>query len=759
MTIEDVQGNADALVGKVVEEYFERSSRGEQPQLNEFVERYPQIGDLLKTIIPALQAAEVTSDASLANDPSKAAGLTPEHHQLGDFRVLRQIGRGGMGIVYDAEQISMKRRVALKVLPLAGLVEDPKIQRFQNEVRAVAALDHPNIVSVYTVGENQGIHYYAMQLIRGRSLAEVISALRKIRKQGESLDGSSMVRSVAKQMIADNDTAADTLAITQAFEEDADPIDIPATSDSETTNPSNNSSSRSSDRDYFRSVAALGIQAANALQHAHDTGIVHRDIKPANLLLDRAAKLYLTDFGLARMESEVGVTMTGDLIGTLRYMAPEQALAKRVVVDHRADIYSLAATLYELLTLRPAYEAEDRQKLLKQIAFEEPTPIRKVDSRVPRELSTIVQKAMSKDMDQRYDSAQELADDLQSHLENRSIKAKPPTPLERLNKWTRRNLILTWASLTTMCLVSITLTISLILIVNQRNIAENRLAQLRAGNDILAFMFESLDIGSIARQNRDLEPILTDCLTRVGDRLKDDSVGDPLVVASMQVKLGCALYGLGDRDSAERLFRRAHATQRSQLGDADEQTQLTDALLTSIRPVGSPLAEMAPAPAFAPIEVESAADKFVDLDPDEPLPSRPAQASKPAPLDEPEPTDDARAIEQAETSPAPADDVPMPEAANDVPEPAGPAPKDQRPVESPAPADDAPMPEPANDNSEPSRPALKEKPPADSRKPKDDAPMPEPLAPESSVETERPPKAVPSIPVDLIDRIFSDKQK
>ena len=183
----------------------------------------------------------------------------------------------------------------------------------------------------------------------------------------------------------------------------------------------------------------MGIQAATALQHAHEEGIIHRDIKPANLLLDHASKLYVTDFGLARIESHVGVTMTGDVVGTLRYMAPEQALAKRVIVDHRADIYSLGVTLYELLTLRPAYSADDRRLLLKQIAFEEPTPLRRINQDIPLELETIVQKAMSKDMDQRYASAFELAVDLQSYLESRPIKAKPPTLLEVMGKWTRRN--------------------------------------------------------------------------------------------------------------------------------------------------------------------------------------------------------------------------------------------------------------------------------------------------------------------------------
>ena len=175
------------LVARVVEEYFERLRRGERPQLEEFVEKYPEISDLLRTVIPGLQAAEQSPDATSAGKVSHE-----QHQQLGDFRILRQIGRGGMGIVYEAEQISMNRRVALKVLPLAGLVDELKIRRFQNEVRAVAALNHPNIVPVYMVGEERGVHYYAMQLIRGRSLSEVISSLRHVRDEGEEFDGSSI---------------------------------------------------------------------------------------------------------------------------------------------------------------------------------------------------------------------------------------------------------------------------------------------------------------------------------------------------------------------------------------------------------------------------------------------------------------------------------------------------------------------------------------------------------------------------------------
>ena len=473
------------LVARVVEEYFERARQGEQPRLEGFVERYPEISDLLRTVIPGLQAAEqppgVAANGNVANARDK---------QIGDFRILRQIGRGGMGIVYEAEQISMNRRVALKVLPLAGLVDELKIRRFRNEVQAVAALDHPNIVSVYIVGEERGVHYYAMQLIRGRSLSEVISSLRHVRDEGEDLDGAS-ISHITNRGEVDDGAEANTDATMPTGVVGADSHREAGTVTLGTVAKADNSTiPHSSRREYFRNVATLGIQAATALQHAHEEGIIHRDIKPANLLLDSASKLYVTDFGLARIEADAGVTMTGDLIGTLRYMAPEQALAKRVVADHRVDIYALAVTLYELLALRPAYLAEDRQELLKQIAFEEPTPLRRIDREIPTELETIVHKAMSKNMDQRYSSAQELADDLQSHLENRPIKAKPPTTSEIIGKWTRRNPILTWSAIITLSLVTMTLVASTLLISNQRDIsrqlAETRRRELYAAQIRLA---------------------------------------------------------------------------------------------------------------------------------------------------------------------------------------------------------------------------------------------------------------------------------
>ena len=214
------------------------------------------------------------------------------------------------------------------------------------------------------------------------------------------------------------------------------------------------------------------------MDHAHFQGILHRDIKPANLMLDAGGRLWITDFGLARMESAAGITLTGDLLGTLRYMPPEQALAKPMVIDYRADIYSLGATLYELLTLRPVFDGDDRESVLNQIAFAEPSSPRKLVQALPVDLDTIVLKALAKDRDDRYSSAAEMRDDLYAFLEHRPLKARPPLLADRLFKWSRRHQSIVWTVLAVSLLAVVGLSIATALIAQQRDYANQQ--RLRA---------------------------------------------------------------------------------------------------------------------------------------------------------------------------------------------------------------------------------------------------------------------------------------
>ena len=200
--------------------------------------------------------------------------------------------------------------------------------------------------------------------------------------------------------------------------------------------------------------------------------MLHRDVKPSNLLIDLRGDLWVTDFGLARLQSEASLTMTGDILGTLRYMSPEQALAKRVIIDHRTDIYSLGATLYELLTMHAVFEEEDRGALLRQIAFGEPRPLRRLNPAVPRELETIVLKALSKDASSRFATAQELADDLRRYLEDRPIKAKRPTLSERAAKWARRHTAVVWSAVALLVLAVVGLSAGIVLVNQEKRQTE-----------------------------------------------------------------------------------------------------------------------------------------------------------------------------------------------------------------------------------------------------------------------------------------------
>ena len=352
---------------------------------------------------------------------------------IGSFQINREIGRGGMGVVYEATEAILNRRVALKVLPPAALMDDLQIRRFRNEAAAAAQLVHPNIVPVYSVGSDRGVHFYAMQLIDGQNIAQVIGSIRERlssvgnqKQNAETPLGVVTTQRASEIPHAASKPSADSSSIKQHMEEDFAAIV---------------SSRRYSHRSQrlFKSIAALGRDAANALGHAHDVGIVHRDIKPSNLLLDDRGKIWITDFGLAQIRDNPVGTGSRDIIGTLRYMSPEQASGRKFLIDHRTDIYSLGVTLYELLTLKPAFANAGAKEIIRQVTFEDPLPLRQVNPNIPVELETIIAKAISKNPVDRYSSAFALAEDLDRFCNDQPIAARPPTALQRIRRWTGKH--------------------------------------------------------------------------------------------------------------------------------------------------------------------------------------------------------------------------------------------------------------------------------------------------------------------------------
>ena len=341
-----------------------------------------------------------------------------------------------MGIVYEAEQPALARRVALKVMPM-GIASDPRaLERFQLEAQVAGWLQHPHIVPVYGVGTVGDIPYYVMQYIDGCSLATIIAELRRLLKGSKARDGDP-AQSTSPTTLASS-LMTGRFAARRRELEALRPIDLQ--SPRGPLEPDRPLSIQT--QTYFHSVVRLGIQAAEALDYAHDRGVVHRDVKPANLLLDQQGELWIADFGMANVNGEAGLTLTGDLPGTLRYMSPEQASGKRGLVDRRTDIYSLGATLYELLALETVVTASDRLEILQQIAESEPVPLRRLNPSVPVDLATIVAKSLSKEASSRYETALQLADDLNRFLDGRPIAARPVGPLARTWRWCRRKPLL-----------------------------------------------------------------------------------------------------------------------------------------------------------------------------------------------------------------------------------------------------------------------------------------------------------------------------
>jgi serine/threonine protein kinase/tetratricopeptide (TPR) repeat protein len=436
-SINDERGPVELLA----EEFLARCKGGEKPTIKEYCDRHPDLADEIRDIFEALLMVEDlkpgSSDVSASlGEAVKGDGKRLE--QVGDYRILCEIGHGGMGTVYEAEQQALGRRVALKVLPRTSAGDGSAQVRFQREAKAAARMHHTNIVPVFDVGQDGEHLYYAMQLIHGQGLDLVIADLKRLRAQGgatPAVPDRATERSIAASLVAGQfekenlapQREADSKA-TAAYEGSAPASAVlPGQSDMSTV---------TSDRGaYFRSVAQIGVQTAAALSYAHSRGIIHRDIKPSNLILDTTGNVWVTDFGLAKT-GDTAMTHTGDILGTVRYMSPERF---RGHCDVRADVYALGITLYELVTLKAAYAAGDRYKLIELIRETEAASPRSIDGRIPRDLETIVMKAIDKEPKRRYQSADEMAEDLQRFVNDEPIKARRVGPAERFTRWCRHH--------------------------------------------------------------------------------------------------------------------------------------------------------------------------------------------------------------------------------------------------------------------------------------------------------------------------------
>jgi serine/threonine protein kinase/WD40 repeat protein len=441
---------------QLAEEFAQRYRRGERPALTEYTDRYPELADQIRELFPALvEMEQLASAGGPRTGPFSPAGPGdgPPPQQLGEYRIVREIGHGGMGVVYEAVQESLGRHVALKVLPYHALLSPTQRERFRREARAAVRLHHTNIVPVFGVGECDGTHYYAMQFIHGQSLDAVLDEVRRLRPSpgAQALAGRAPGRELSEcaargllsgQFPRPESDAAQappihTARTVCAAAAGPEPPRAPAGDGSTPAEAGSRARLASlTESQYFRSVAQVGVQVAEALAYAHGHGILHRDVKPSNLLLDTSGTVWVTDFGLAKADDSDDLTNTGDLVGTLRFMAPERLEGH---CDVRSEVYGVGVTLYEMLTLRPAFAAADRMALLEEVRTAEPPRPCRCDPRIPRDLETIVLKAMARDPAERYPTAEALAEDLRRFLADRPIRARRTPWQERAWRWCQRN--------------------------------------------------------------------------------------------------------------------------------------------------------------------------------------------------------------------------------------------------------------------------------------------------------------------------------
>ncbi len=420
------------------EEFLARRRRGEDPDINDYIAQHPEFADQISELFPAMIAMERLKATKNDTADERPIQLRVDRlERLGDYRIIREIGHGGMGIVYEAEQQSLHRRVAVKVFPKQAIGDSKQLKRFQREAETAGGLHHTNIVPVFGVGQQDGLHYFVMQYLEGVSLDQLIHGLIDL---PDDFVCENYLQHVFDKVLEQRRAARDASTTGRApgdSETDAGHPQVFDLRESDVVEKeTRRRRARSFGRQHWRRIAEIGIQVADALQYAHSKGVMHRDIKPSNLILGLDSLVWVTDFGLAVTPDQERLSRSGDVVGTLRYMSPEHLNGH---ADHRSDVYSLGLTLYELLTMQPAFEGENRGSLIRKVARSSPPAPRSICPAIPRDLETVLLKAIARSPESRYRTAGEFADDLRRFCDDQPIRARRIGYIERLGRWSRRN--------------------------------------------------------------------------------------------------------------------------------------------------------------------------------------------------------------------------------------------------------------------------------------------------------------------------------
>jgi serine/threonine protein kinase len=391
----------------LVSRFADSVRRGERPSIEDYALRYRDWAEQIRELFPLIESLERWK---VDKEVECLRRNVPDEfpvRQLGDYQFVRELGRGGMGIVFEAVHQQSGRHDAVKLLPWRYAADMAQWkERFQREAATIARLRHPNIVRVYSFGTDEGYCYYAMQLIEGISLDRII---RGLRETGELVLFDEIRRSRGESVAASppaNSTGVESASLHLR-------------------------------RDSWKEFAQIAKQVALALGHAHESGVRHNDVKPANLLLESGGRVIVTDFGIGRRREDDLAGNDEHGTGTLRYMAPERLFGSG---DARSDVYALGATLYELCTLRPAFDVEDRRKLVELILKSPPPRPRQIIPQFPRALETIILNAMSPEPGDRYPFAEALAADLLRFINGQPISSTRPGLIRRAWRSGRRRL-------------------------------------------------------------------------------------------------------------------------------------------------------------------------------------------------------------------------------------------------------------------------------------------------------------------------------